>query len=94
MKTSEMKVIHNRKSLILFASFPVGYWMLKFYGLYLREDTSWLLVLRLFCGMTSFVLAYFLAGRTSDTSIGERERFLFRATCFVAISPVLGFLIR
>jgi hypothetical protein len=94
MITSEAKTKHNRKSLILFAAFPVGYWLLKFYGIYLREDPNWLLLSRLFFGMTSFVLAYFVAGRTSDTSLGERERLLFRTICFIAISPVFGFVIR
>jgi hypothetical protein len=94
MTTSELKTKHNRKSLILFAAFPVGYWLLKFFGFYLRDDPNWLVVLRLFFGMTSFVLAYFVAGRTSDTSLGERERLLFRAICFIAISPVIGFVIR
>ncbi len=94
MNTGDEKGFQNRISLILFAAFPVGYWLLKLWGIYLREDPNWLLLSRLFFGMTSFVLAYFVAGRTSDTSLSERERWAFRATCFVAISPIFEFFIR
>lgn len=81
------------KSLILFVMFPIGYWVLKVYGFRFQEDPSWLLVSRMFFGTTSFVLAYFVAGRSSDTSLSDRERRIFRVICFFAITPALGLLL-
>lgn len=92
--TKDVKATPNRKSLILFAAFPVGYWFLTLIAFLLPGPQMLLFLVRFFFGATSFVLAYYVANRTSDTSLSDHERWLFRVICFVAISPPLGMLIR
>jgi|GEM_PF-6556528 hypothetical protein len=85
--------ITHRTALIVFMAFPTVYWITKFLALLLPAPPEWLWIPLTACGFTSFILAYFVAGRSSDTDLTARHRRLLRIGCFFALTPVAGLLI-